>query len=821
MKTRIFLSVVMLCALALSAPAQSAFRDFANAVDATIDAARENREQNAAAADIRAIFDKAKRAKTNGGVDFCGFYVGMEKTDATALVGYYGLGYDDSSFDGDPLVHSIHFSLAGVRKMMKGGNSFEELCQGVANRVGDLKYVNDFLEGEKWEYKTIDGIVVKIRDNKTVGSMNLVNAFIMEDTTGNIKARSERAQKERVLALQQTAEQEFNNSSVSVQERPVMEIPLADNVSMRFRQLPNGLWFGETEVTQEQWESLMGNNPSYLRWPTRPVDSVSWKMCQQFIKRFNEQIGKEHEDIVFRLPNPDEWRYACKAGSAGKFCLAANGKEVTTETLGLMAWIKDNSDDQTHPVGKKMPNAWGLYDMLGNVQEWGPRDETKNDEQFHLYGGRYSLPAIWEHGVSFFETDSAHDSSDEFGSQTTGFRLCAVSREEESRKENELAELKKEKDATAIAKLIADMVAIPGRNYSIGKYEITQAQWSAVMGNNPAERKGDDFPVENITWKECLQFMMKLNERPEVKAAGLRFLLPTAEEWWHACHAGSSEMMGNISCYLEDGTLITEKTLDRIGWLLEKGSYVGHDSPRTIGGHLIASKTHPVGKKVPNAFGLYDMFGNVQEMVDTECGALNNRASDHAKKQGKDHHHLCCGGSWKLMPPAPIFWGEDGISSTNRFNDVGFRLLAEKVVDSLKQLPKDFPTRKMGLSKETLTELDEKPRLINFSTLATVANVGIEKYARWFYIDPRNDPEKAQWAMFFLMNTLRTIELLNNLDHPLHIQLLFAGNKMEIDVNTEEEAYAAMISFIESLPDSPDTNKLRKMVKDETTFEKP
>ena len=73
--------------------------------------------------------------------------------------------------------------------MMKGGNSFEELCQGVANRVGDLKHVNDFFEGEKWEYETIDGIVVKIRDNKTVGSMNLVNAFIMEDTTGNIKTK--------------------------------------------------------------------------------------------------------------------------------------------------------------------------------------------------------------------------------------------------------------------------------------------------------------------------------------------------------------------------------------------------------------------------------------------------------------------------------------------------------------------------------------------------------------------------------------------------------------------------------------------------------
>lgn len=809
---------VALCVATSSVYAQSAFRDFANAVDATVDAAREAREQSTADATIRAIFDKAKRAKASGGVDFCGFYVGMEKADATTLVGYYGLGYDDSSFEGDPLVHSIHFSLVGVRKVMKGGNSFEELCQGVANRVGDLKYSNDLFDGQKWEYKTIDGLVVKIRE------LESVNAFIMEDTTGKTKNRSEAERKSRQAAVKRAAEREFNVDSVSIQERPLMEVSLPNNVSMRFRQLPNGLWFGETEVTQEQWESLMGNNPSDRKWPTRPVNQVSWRMSQGFIQQFNKHASKDHADLVFRLPNPDEWSYACKAGGNGEYCLAANGKEVTTETLDLIAWTKDNSEDQTHPVGKKMANAWGLFDMLGNVSEWGPKDEAKNKSQCFNYGHSFNTKAETDqlgnglHIAFFFKRkyDAFSSSSDNECYPWNGIRLCASSRKEEVLKKNEQEKRKKDKDTAAIATLIADMVEIPKKEYKIGKFEVTQAQWSAIMGNNPCERKGDMLPIENITWNECQRFLKKLNSRPEVKAAGLRFRLPIAEEWWYACHAGSSEIQGEPNCYLEDGTLITEKSFDRVGWMLKTGDYVGYDNPRSLGGLRILSETHPGGKKTPNAFGLYDMFGNVREMIDTECGEVDQ----YAKGDSYEHHHICCGGSWKENPSA-WSWARSRIGSTDAFDDVGFRLCAETIntttaetneaeasestAEACSQDEKDNASdsfaEAFGLSAEELESIDSLPRIIDFELMLRASKEDESL---------QNDLENPGVLLTFLRSA-RTCSLLDNLDERIEVKLIFGLNQKTITVSSKEDVDQGVKEYLEALPDSVEKRELLKL----------
>ena len=127
----------------------------------------------------------------------------------------------------------------------------------------------------------------------------------------------------------------------------------------------------------------------------------------------------------------------------------------------------------------------------------------------------------------------------------------------------------------------------------MGKYEVTQAQWQAVMGENPSEFKGDLNPVEYVSWDDCKKFLEKLNSMPEVKASGLTFRLPTEKEWEYACRAGST---GDY-CKLADGTEITESTLGEVAWYVDNSNY----------------KTHPVGQKKPNAFGLYDMHGNVWE----------------------------------------------------------------------------------------------------------------------------------------------------------------------------------------------------------------
>jgi len=115
------------------------------------------------------------------------------------------------------------------------------------------------------------------------------------------------------------------------------------------------------EVTQAQWEAVMGSNPSYFSGDNNPVEEVSWNDCQSFISRLNELDS----DYTYRLPTEAEWEYCCRAGSDAKYCFGDDEGQ-----LDQYAWHGYNSNDKTHPVGEKKPNAWGLYDMHGNVWEW-------------------------------------------------------------------------------------------------------------------------------------------------------------------------------------------------------------------------------------------------------------------------------------------------------------------------------------------------------------------------------------------------------------------------------------------------------------------
>jgi formylglycine-generating enzyme required for sulfatase activity len=121
-------------------------------------------------------------------------------------------------------------------------------------------------------------------------------------------------------------------------------------------------YIGKYEVTQAQWEALMGsnNNRSYSKGDNLPVENVSWIEANEFCKRLSNKTGK-----VYRLPTEAEWEYSCRAGSNGKYGFGDDAKQ-----LGAYAWYHDNSGSKTHPVGKKLPNRFGLSDMLGNVWEW-------------------------------------------------------------------------------------------------------------------------------------------------------------------------------------------------------------------------------------------------------------------------------------------------------------------------------------------------------------------------------------------------------------------------------------------------------------------
>jgi formylglycine-generating enzyme required for sulfatase activity len=153
------------------------------------------------------------------------------------------------------------------------------------------------------------------------------------------------------FALIPAGEFQMGSANGANDERPVRTV----RISKPF-------YLGIYEVTQGQWEAVMGNNPSQFKGDaSRPVERVSWEEVQQFIDKLNAREG----GTKYRLPTEAEWEYAARAGSTTAYSFGDDSSQ-----LGKYAWFEGNAGNTTHPVGKLQPNAWGLYDMHGNVWEW-------------------------------------------------------------------------------------------------------------------------------------------------------------------------------------------------------------------------------------------------------------------------------------------------------------------------------------------------------------------------------------------------------------------------------------------------------------------
>ena len=236
--------------------------------------------------------------------------------------------------------------------------------------------------------------------------------------------------------------------------RPGAVLPVTvAGVSFNLRRIPAkgtqaAFWMGETPVTQKLWKAVMGSNPSrFGSWSrenakmlerlgveakdvlkvesfeAHPVECVSWEnICQSFLKKLNERDDVLRTGLVFRLPTEEEWEHACRAGGSGRYCRLADGTEITAKTLDRVAWYQDHSGGTTHPAGRKEPNAWGLFDMLGNVCEW---TQTADGGKRILRGGSWDSPAE--------NCEASHQwkrKPDDRGKGGLGFRLCASVRDD-------------------------------------------------------------------------------------------------------------------------------------------------------------------------------------------------------------------------------------------------------------------------------------------------------------------------------------------------------------------------------------------------------
>ena len=188
--------------------------------------------------------------------------------------------------------------------------------------------------------------------------------------------------------------------------------------------LSQPFYLGKYEVTQEQWQAVMGNNPSDFSGcgSNCPVENVSWEDAQEFIVRLNRNEGVN----MYRLPTEAEWEYAARAGTQTAYHFGDDADQ-----LGAYAWYNENSDRETHPVGQKQPNGWGLYDMLGNVWEWtagwyGPYSAgSVTDPRGPSTGARrVARGGSWSYYARYCRAANRSRDSPGFRNISLGFRLA-------------------------------------------------------------------------------------------------------------------------------------------------------------------------------------------------------------------------------------------------------------------------------------------------------------------------------------------------------------------------------------------------------------
>lgn len=342
-------------------------------------------------------------------------------------------------------------------------------------------------------------------------------------------------------------------------------------------------YIGQTEVTQELWNAVMGYNHSTFPWGTQhPVETISWYDVLDFLYHLNQLTGEE-----FYIPTRAEWLYAATDGTSSTN-IFSGGNDILS-----IAWVKMNAASYTHEVKTKTPNSLDIYDITGNVAEW-----CYENNQFYALGGS------WDSSVDECKIYAEHKPiKPNTTSSTIGLRLVMHPKHAQRSGDVKIHYLADSTCVVQIGDVYFDMKYVEGgtfmmgqpnektaspvhevtlSNYYIGENEVTEQLWCAIMGG---KRTSPQFsiPKNKISYYDCLLFIIRLNA-----ITGKRFRLPTEAEWEYAARGGNK-----TRGYRYAGS----NTLTNVAWCSENSINV----------------IHPVKSKQPNELGLYDMSGNVSE----------------------------------------------------------------------------------------------------------------------------------------------------------------------------------------------------------------
>jgi formylglycine-generating enzyme required for sulfatase activity len=383
-------------------------------------------------------------------------------------------------------------------------------------------------------------------------------------------------------------------------ERPQVELAISKTVCMAI-----------TEVTQSQWLKVMKTKPwAHYRGAEAddlPAANMRFAEAIEFCARLSEMEGKR-----YRLPTEAEWEYACRAGGKTLYSFGESPNRIDE-----FAWWGANSADRAHAVGLKKPNAFGLYDMLGNLSEFCQFVDLEAPGDPH--SGRGTLRPAVKRGNSFkadHETKLRSSFRETFYVQNdanSGFRvLLELSAEPAAEPEpresvtNSIGMKMIAVKAGSFTRGADRSTDNPGevaddempvrrinirRNFFIGETEVTQRQWTAIMGSSPwssdinprPHLEGSEFPAVFMDWEEATEFCRRLSKRERRV-----YRLPTEAEWEYSCRGGTD----SVYSYGDDSA-----TLSLYAWFSRNST----------------AELNAVKLRKPNPFGLYDCHGNASE----------------------------------------------------------------------------------------------------------------------------------------------------------------------------------------------------------------